>query len=53
MQAKILASHAPRNWTIAPGVTPQGPKYAQEQIYPKPVKWAIYLGQTQLLYFCK
>jgi hypothetical protein len=37
MQAKIrkktlffLASHAPRNWAIAPGVTPQGPKYAQE-----------------------
>ena len=26
----FLASHAPRNWAIAPGVTPWGPKYAQE-----------------------
>ena len=26
----FLASHAPRNWAIALGVTPRGPKYAQE-----------------------
>ena len=25
----FLASHAPRNWAIALGVTPWGPKYAQ------------------------
>ena len=26
----FLASHAPKNWPIALGVTPRGPKYAQE-----------------------
>ena len=26
----FLASHAPKNWAIALGVTPRGPKYAQE-----------------------
>ena len=36
-----LVQNACRNGAIAPGVTPQGPKYAQEpkkvQIYPNPV----------------
>ena len=26
----FLASHAPKNWAIALGVTPRGPEYAQE-----------------------
>ena len=26
----FLASHAPKNWAIALGVTPRGPKYAQQ-----------------------
>ena len=26
----FLASHATKNWAIAPGMIPRGPKYAQE-----------------------
>ena len=42
----FLATHAPRNWSTAPGVIPRGPKYAQEPWESSELPPASEIGQS-------